>query len=196
MVMELLKTETKEAHQQLEKLLIPYIKQANTTDDYITLLELFYGYMMPVEKLIDAHVITDKIPFYNNRRKVECLLNDLKYWGYSGMPLFSDELPLISSHNQALGAMYVFEGSTLGGAIIKKILMANLHQQSNGGFSFYNGYGDATKLMWSTFTDALNNENFSGEEQNEIVEAANDTFIKFKNWAAKALLYVDAEEKL
>ena len=190
--MEQLKNETKEAHQSLEKLLIPYIKQTNTTEAYSRLLEMFYGYMKPVEDLIDQHVAKDKIPAYSNRRKVESLLNDLKHSGNNDIPQLADELPEINSHNQAIGAMYVFEGSTLGGKIINKILMGNLGKESQEGFSFYNGYGEQTHAMWGSFTGALNEAELNEADRHEIVASANDTFTKFKNWAGKALI-LDAE---
>ena len=196
MIMEQLKNETKEAHQSLEKLLIPYIKQTNTTETYSRLLEMFYGYMKPVEELIDQHVEKSKIPAYSDRRKAESLLDDLKYWGKNDIPQLAEQLPEINNYNQAIGAMYVFEGSTLGGKIINKILMGNLGKETPEGFSFYNGYGEQSQAMWGSFTGALNNAELSETDRQEIVAAANDTFIKFKNWAGKALISADAEEKL
>ncbi len=196
MIMEQLKNETKEAHQLLERLLIPYIKQTNTIEAYIRLLQMFYGYMKPVEALIDEHIAKEEIPFYSSRRKALSLLHDLTYWKHNDLPPLADELPEITNHYQALGAMYVFEGSTLGGSIINKILMENLGKDSQEGFSFYNGYGDETREMWTSFTEAVNNTQMDSDDRNEIVMAANDTFTKFKNWAAGALIYADAEEKL
>lgn len=194
--MEQLKSETKEAHQLLEKLLIPYIKRTNTTEAYTRLLKMFYGYMKPVEDLIDEYVAKEKIPFYNNRRKAQSLLHDLEYWAHIDQPPLADDLPEITNHYQALGAMYVFEGSTLGGTIINKILMENLNKHCSEGFSFYNGYGDRTREMWALFTEAVNTTHPDATERQEIVMAANDTFTKFKNWASDALIYADAEEKL
>ncbi|RYE21604.1 MAG: hypothetical protein EOP51_15220 [Sphingobacteriales bacterium] len=194
MIMEQLKSETKEAHQSLEKLLIPFIKQTKSTEAYSKLLEMFYGYMKPVEDLIDNNVDAAKVPMYSQRRKAQTLIDDLQHWDNNTTPELSTELPTITNHNQAIGAMYVFEGSTLGGKVINKILMTNLGKEDAAGFSFYNGYGDHTHAMWGAFTEALNKAEMDEQARLEIVAAANDTFTQFENWAAKTLVPTKATE--
>ncbi len=196
MIMEQLKSDTSEAHQSLEKLLIPYIKQTKTVEAYGKLLQMFYRYMKPVEDAIDKHVDAGKIPMYDIRRKTGSILDDLNYWGYNTILAPIEDIPAITTYYQALGAMYVFEGSTLGGNVISKILKNNLNKQGPEGFSFYNGYGEHTHAMWGAFTKALNQEELNAEARRELVLAANNTFTKFENWAATTLKHTNAEKEL
>ena len=87
-------------------------------------------------------------------------------------------LPEISGHAAALGAMYVIEGSTLGGQIICNMLKKQLKIED--GLSFFSGYGEQTIPMWKRFQAVLD---LPGSQQGDkIIEAANDTFGKFEVW--------------
>ena len=61
------------------------------------------------------------------------------------------ELPSIRSHQHALGALYVIEGSTLGGKIISKMISHQIPSTDGHGLTFFNSYGDDTITMWERF---------------------------------------------
>ena len=93
------------------------------------------------------------------------------------------DLPGITNEDEAIGALYVLEGSTLGGKIISAMIKKVLIDADDSILSFYNGYGEESEKMWSSFTNAMN-EHSKGEEQSRtITEAAKETFVKFKAWA-------------
>lgn len=182
MLLQRLRSDTKEAHQALEKLIIPRIKNIQNNNDYIELLELFYGYFKPIENLLDKHLGNNEIPEYSNRRKSESLIKDILAAGGAPSLKTCNVLPAITNAKEAIGAMYVLEGSTLGGKIISKMIMQCLSLSSDEAISFFTGYREDSDRMWSSFTAALNACTNNPEEQHRIAQAANDTFIKFKNW--------------
>ncbi len=187
MIMERLRNETKTAHQQLEKATIPYIKKATSEEPYAYLLKMFYGYFKPVEEriqsLIDSSLLSDIV----ERRQTAALLEDLKKIGASTHDLAqAEQIPTLESVPQAIGALYVLEGSTLGGRFISQMLMKQLDRSAANGISFFSGYGEATDAKWKAFTQMVNEfaEQFP-ENKDQIVVAADETFAKFGTWVAR-----------
>ncbi|NCD69302.1 biliverdin-producing heme oxygenase [Mucilaginibacter agri] len=179
MLAENLKEQTLANHQQLEKKLVGQIKGLTSKEDYIKLLQLFYGYFGGLEERINLFIDQNIIPDHANRRKTESIAADITELG--GTPAdkaINNDLPEINNAQQALGALYVIEGSTLGGSIISKMISGRLGLQN--GLSFFNSYGDNTHQMWAVFKNILNGQ--PAESQPVVVDAANSTFLKFENW--------------
>ena len=191
-IMERLKNETKSAHQQLEKATIPYIKNAQDEASYAYLLRMFYGYFQPVEvkiqRLIDSSLIQD----IAERRQSAALVSDLRVIGSETEGLATtSSTPVLETIPQALGAMYVLEGSTLGGRFISQMLAKQLNRSAENGIGFFSGYGEKTQNKWNYFTDMVNQYVANHPlNANEIVAAANETFSKFGEWVQ---LYTEKE---
>src|SRR4051812_28976854 len=124
MMIKYLREETETLHQELEKVLIPRIKQTNTPTAYISLLQLFYGYYYPLEQHIAAHLDTSFPGGFEQRRKASLLLQDIAVINGSALaaPVLCTDIPEITDACQALGALYVLEGSALGGQVISQII--------------------------------------------------------------------------
>jgi heme oxygenase len=181
MVLEIIRLETKSAHQELEKLIVPQIKSIKSKDDYIEVLKLFYGYFKPVEDRLDKYLSDTDVPGYSQRRKSSSILSDIAALGEGiSMPVCND-IPEINSKEEAWGAMYVLEGSTLGGQIISNMIKKVLVMNDDSSLSFFKGYGNESEQMWKSFTETLNNST-TGDKQDITVGTAKETFIKFKNW--------------
>jgi len=182
---EKLRSETKSIHQALEKVLIPGIKQANSPEAYAGILKTFYGYFKGMEPILDAQLSDKLVPAYSKRRKSNVILEDLKSMNMSGELAVANDLPEISTVPQALGALYVLEGSTLGGRVITKMLMQNLNLTDTKHLQFFSGYGDQTEMMWGSFLETLNNAS-NDQTEDEIIQAAAETFSKFKTWIERS----------
>lgn len=185
-MIELLRERTGKQHQELERVLIPSIKAANTPAAYIKLLQLFYGYYYPLEQHIAAHMDISFPGGFERRRKASLLLDDIA--AISGAPATTPpcctDIPEITDNAQALGAMYVLEGSTLGGQVICQILMRNLAApELPKALSFFNGYGTDTQSYWDTFVHYLQGYHGNETQQQRMLEAAATTFERFKLWA-------------
>jgi heme oxygenase (biliverdin-IX-beta and delta-forming) len=185
-MIESLRENTKTLHQELERTLIPVIKHTSTTEQYVHLLQLFYGYYYPLEQHIAAHIGTDMPGSFEQRRKAAWLLQDIAaVTGATPDPAnipTSNDIPEITDTAQALGAMYVLEGSTLGGQVISSILQRNLANPSLP-LAFFAGYGDNTRAMWDSFVHYLDGYRGNETQRLRLLNAAADTFRLFKKWA-------------
>lgn len=187
-MIELLRERTGKQHQELERVLIPMIKDVNTPEKYVRLLQLFYGYYYPLEQHIAAHMDLSFPGGFGRRRKAALLLDDIS--NITGAPATPSatcsELPEIVDAAQALGVMYVLEGSTLGGQVISQILIRNLQvPELSKALTFFNGYGSDTQSFWDTFVHYLQGYHGTEEQQQRLLDAAADTFSKFKLWAIR-----------
>jgi len=171
-----IKEATKTAHQGLEKKVVLKMKAIRSNADYADLLKHFYAYFNAVEKAITPYITTDLLPDHAERRNSEYLKKDIEELGSDVNDLPAVTLPEISNTLQALGAMYVMEGSIMGGPIIVQMLGK---YGVNTGISFFSGYGEATGMMWGKFVGVMNAEAKSEEEEDIAVLAANETFERF-----------------
>lgn len=183
-----LRSSTMSAHQALDKMLIPCIKSIETPVQYGDLLKCFYGYFSRVEEQLSLFLSNYDIPKYDERRKAHVIVQELES---IGLPFSSGlaDIPQIDTKAKAMGAMYVSEGSTLGGKIIAKIIGGNLGIDP-AQLRFFNYYGDNTEAMWKGFSDALNDyaDSIDQPGRDEMIQAAIDTFHYFKNWIERTYL--------
>lgn len=176
-----LKERTSPSHQALEQRMVALIQQIRSGEDYAKFLKLMYGYYAAVEGRIAEFVDNRPPKDFKKRRKADRLLNDISQFSNPGSVNLCDRLPAVHSYAGALGAMYVLEGSVLGGKMIAKMIRGQLHLQDSAGLSFFLGYGDDTGAMWQAFKEDLE-QPFNEDEKEEVVQAANDTFVRFKQW--------------
>jgi len=201
-----LKESTRTPHQATEKKMVATLKQLRSKEEYIQLLYWLYGFYSPMEDLIGRHLTgndlagsmgvpgsdgigslsvgdRDDLPYFIGERRSDALLRDIMD---SGLPLHHhedcDHLPVIDSFARALGALYVLEGSALGGRIIAGMIDKQIGLRDS--LSFFNGEGAATDKRWQSFKDYLDQPCFNAQRQ-DILAAAQDTFITFKNWIDK-----------
>jgi len=183
-VAELLKQETSAQHQASESLLMPTLNNIATRAQYAALLHTFYGFFHPLEQLVTQQVSSDILPDIAERRNAGLILQDLRALGFSTDALpQSDALPAISSTAEALGALYVMEGSTLGGRLISRMLLKKEGLQLTGDhLHFFNGYGEETGSKWKTFINLLNRQT---RDTDTLIRSANETFRLFAAWIKK-----------
>ena len=171
-----IKKATKKAHLDLEKKVIRQLKAIRNEQDYADFLSYFYAYFSHLEKALGPFIDESSIPYYNERRNATYLKRDLETIGYENGSLPGTVVPDIHNHLEALGALYVMEGSVMGGQIIVKILEK---QGITRGVSFFSGYGEHTEKKWTAFTKAMD-EQVTGEAQKAtVIRAANETFACF-----------------
>jgi heme oxygenase (biliverdin-IX-beta and delta-forming) len=186
MLADQLKNATEHSHQQLEKQLVLKMKSIRSKDEYAELLQLFYTYFGGLEDSINRYISAAHLSDYAQRRKTEALATDIKDLG--GLPrpkAGGSDLPQLQNHLQAFGALYVIEGSTLGGQIISKMMAKQLNLQEDTGLGFFKGYGEASMQMWETFKQALNAQAGTAADEETVIKAADETFKKFELWLGK-----------
>lgn len=177
-----IKSYTKDAHLETERLLIPLLKNLSSTEDYVHILQMFYGFYQPLEKAIEPYLLPI-LPDLQERRKSTWLVRDLKNLRIKPTANVCANVPLIDSPFKALGAMYVLEGSTLGGPIIAKMVHSNpAIAIDDAALGFFSGYKDNNLQMWQVFLSFLEETITNEEELKKTMEAARETFIALKNW--------------
>lgn len=186
MLTDTIKEATLTQHQQLEKVLVAKMKAIRSIDGYVDLLKTFYGYFGGLEQKINTYINNSHLPDHDQRRKTAAMADDIKALGGDTPAMASrNDLPVINNPLQAFGALYVIEGSTLGGSIISKMMQQHLPFDGQNGLSFFNGYGEQTHQMWAGFKTALNAVVKTQDDEAVVLQAANDTFAGFKQWMDK-----------
>lgn len=171
-----IKESTKTPHQEVEKKVVLRIKAIRSEADYIDLLKHFYAYFNAVEQAIAPYITTAILPDLDNRRNSSYIKADIEELGGNINELPAAVAPNISNAVQALGALYVLEGSIMGGPYIVQML------QKGGiskGFSFFNGYGAESGQKWAGFISVLNSLPQNEEESSACLKAAEETFANF-----------------
>ena len=187
MILEKLKTATADVHKRLETapVLKPFSETNISEEAYCVILKKFYGYFFPLEQLIENHtVIKHFLPDLEQRRKASLLKADLRFMSNSELSEITicSDLPEVSSAAQAFGCLYVLEGSTLGGQLLTKVAKRSFDLQTDAGVLFFSGYKQETGSKWKSFRASLEAFNEKYNEESEIIESANLTFLKFYNW--------------
>ncbi len=171
-----IKEATREAHQQLEKTVVLKLKSIRSAEDYASFLKYFYAYFNAVESAIAPYISEGLLPDHAERRNSTYLRQDIEALGGSADQLPSVDAPAISNPLEALSALYVLEGSIMGGPYIVQMLQK--HGMTTG-FSFFSGYGEDTGRMWGAFTAVLNAQACSPEDESVAIRKANETFTRF-----------------
>ncbi|MFD2717344.1 biliverdin-producing heme oxygenase [Hymenobacter monticola] len=144
-------------------------------------LERMYGFLQPYETALRQHE-ADFGPAWQlpQRFRAPLILEDLgRAATDSGLPLCPD-MPPLHTRPQLLGAMYVLEGSTLGGQVITR-------QLEKAGIPlrrYFAGYGERTGPMWKAFCHLLT-EAATSDTADEIVASAALTFQCLAAWINK-----------
>jgi heme oxygenase len=163
--------------------MVRMLKSIRSREEYVNLLKMFYGFFSPIEAAVRNHIDEKTLDDIHERRQATLIINDLKALGYGDHIPVSPFVPRIDSDLRAFGALYVGEGSTLGGSIIAKMLRdnPNLHDCTHA-ITFFDGYQDRTMAMWKKFQRHLDESFQADHQQKEIVSAATETFDKMKAW--------------
>lgn len=150
-------------------------------DDYRALLARLYGFHRPFE----ASICTRASAPEPGRMRAGLLASDLEALGVTGqmrdaLP-FCTTLPALSSNAEILGALYVMEGSTLGGVQIARALQPLLAPLSGAGGRFFSNDG-APPRDWGALiarTEALQGD---AHQERVLVASAVSTFQLFDEW--------------
>jgi len=174
-----LKDLTAAAHLDAEAALQHYLAGIDSVDAYAALLRTFYGFFSPVQLAISHYIGPGLLEDIHERRSAAAILEDLRSLGDDTPLSYCTLLPRIDSTEAAFGALYVLEGSTLGGRYIARMLQKKaVLPLQGGGLRFFEGYGEATGARWKFFIDVLNRQ----EGSDGMVAAAIKTFACLQAW--------------
>ena len=186
-ILQRLKTATASRHRQVEqrfKILDPQL----SLDQYINWLARLYGYYEPFERMIEPWSVEIAIG-WTDRRKTPLLVKDLSLLGLTNEEIASlpacHSLPVLTNIGSLFGALYVFEGATLGGRFIANHLSNILKLDAENGAGSFLPYGVDPKPHWLAFQSRLCEVAASDFNENQIILSAKETFDSFDAWLAE-----------
>ena len=177
-----LRSGTQTLHVALEKRL-PFFSDTLDLERYKRLLGAYYGFYHELEaRLQHSPWLTCGFDL-QARLKTPALYRDLQALGVSIPSLeLCDTLPVLHSQASVLGALYVLEGATLGGNVLRKQISERLGLDTHNGCAFLFVYGAATGQQWKAFMDFLGSVPLDAQARGEAVQAACSTFSCFEQW--------------
>ncbi|MBF7689023.1 biliverdin-producing heme oxygenase [Acinetobacter sp. EC24] len=148
----------------------------STKEKYTQFTLSQYYFQKQIEHLFLNPKVMAIIPDLDTRGRSDLALLDLKYLGVTPQTPYS--LKEID-YPQALGWIYVSEGSTLGAAFLFKEAQKMLGFNENLGARNLAAYPEGRMKVWKRFTQALNDASFSIEQQNLVIQGALEGFEYF-----------------
>jgi heme oxygenase len=186
-VLRMLRTGTAAEHADLERsldLLDPALDRTRLTG----VLARMHGFWLTAEAGLDAWAArfpadADRVS-WDSRRRADLFAADLETLGALGADRRPD-LPVPADTDEALGRLYVLEGSTLGGVFIDRHLAA-LPELAGLRLRAFSPYGAETGVMWHGFRRATRERVADGGDAGTIVAAARQTFGELAAWCRPA----------
>ena len=182
-----LRTATAVEHEQVETTLGLMDHQLGR-DRLVAVLARLHAFWTAAEAGLDAWAhrwpADAETVAWSRRRRAHLFAADLRALGAEPDAAALPELPAVEDTDQALGRLYVLEGSTLGGTFISRHL-ATLpilgHDVRLGAFS---PYGAETSAMWHAFRRVTRDRVAAGGDAGRVVGAARATFSALAAWCA------------
>jgi heme oxygenase len=169
-----LRAATSEAHERLDARFSAFdLADAN---DYGAFLLAQAGAFFPVEDALEAAGVAKVMEDWPARRRSEALRADLAALGLSGPK--SVAVPSLSSEADTLGALYVLEGSRLGGAMLVRTVPDTLPK------TFLTPGNPAA---WRAFVTVLDQRLSSQADLDAAAAAASSVFEAFATSASNVL---------
>ncbi|MEM8527161.1 MAG: biliverdin-producing heme oxygenase [Bacteroidota bacterium] len=146
-----------------------------TRSQYETLLSKNYHIHTHLEEAIQSSPAFPEIQDFFLTR-TPWLEQDLKHLHLPPKTFFPPASLNFNQIPQLIGALYVVEGSMLGGRMIAKLLQRQAEFTDCKAFHFYEGKGAATKNRWKVFATLAEKYITTSEEQTAAKTAAIQTF--------------------
>lgn len=185
-LLERLKAETRAEHDRIERT-VDLDRLTATLAGYRAMLMRLHGFHSAWEAKAAEVVGGDDL--FRRRRKARLIAKDLARLGMdeeeiARLPRCHPPMPL-SNEAEAMGSLYVVEGSTLGGAVIARAAERRLGLTAETGCGFFRSYGRETAAMWRSFGTRLL-ELSSPAVDGIVVASAKRTFEVMRIWLSEA----------
>lgn len=170
----MLREATRDTHEQLHKHQgFAAIKSGRITlPEYRALLARLLGFYAPFEAAIGPR-----------RERSDWLAADLRFLGEVDTALpWCPDVPQFETPERRIGALYVAEGSALGGRELAGELDSLLGVDDIRGRQFFHGRGAATGTAWQSFNARLEMFAHRYAAHRHIISAAQETFETIERW--------------
>ena len=180
-----LRTATAVEHEQVESalaLMDPHLGR----DRLVAVLTRLHAFWTAAEAGLDAWARRQPADAetvgWARRRRAHLFAADLSALGAGTDTGEQPALPAVEDTDQALGRLYVLEGSTLGGTFISRHL-ATLPALGPGvRLGAFSPYGTETGAMWHAYRRVTRERVSAGGDAGRVVGAARSTFGALADW--------------
>jgi heme oxygenase len=171
-----LKTETASEHQRMHQLMAQ-AEVFSSAQRYAQFTLSQYYFQLEIEQLFEHVDLAAVIPDLDIRGRAAAALADLQDLAIQpqGRARAADQLSL----PQALGWLYVSEGSTLGAAVLFKQAQQHLGYDQNFAARNLAAYPEGRATVWKRFVVALDQAALDLEEQNLVIAGALQAYAYF-----------------
>ncbi|KTB69917.1 MULTISPECIES: biliverdin-producing heme oxygenase [Pseudomonas] len=184
-LLDALRAETRQLHVKLEKRM-PFFSSALDHALYLRLLQAYYGFYAPLEAILHDSALMPAELTPQDRVKTAVLVEDLRALGLSDDDIRQlprcEQLPAVDSPGSCLGVMYVLEGATLGGQVLRREINRRLGLDEQSGAAFLDVYGSNTGPRWKAFLNHLDAVPREVVFTDAAAFAAHSTFACFEQW--------------
>lgn len=182
-----LRTATAVEHEQVESTL-GLMDERLDRDRLVAVLSRLHAFWTAAEAGLDAWAhdapADAEAVAWSRRRRAHLFAADLHALGAQPLQADRPALPAVDDTDQALGRLYVLEGSTLGGTFISRHL-ATLPTLGPGvRLGAFSPYGTETGAMWHAFRRVTRDRIAAGGDAGRVVGAARSTFAALAAWCA------------
>ncbi|WMD18980.1 biliverdin-producing heme oxygenase [Achromobacter seleniivolatilans] len=171
-----LKHETADQHERMHRLMergAPF----SSRESYARFVAAQYLFQRDVEHLFQNDAIKQAVPDLEARGREDASLADLRDLGASapedGIASVGVGMP------EALGWLYVSEGSTLGAAFLFKQAQSDLGLSAEFGARNLAAYPDGRAVVWRRFVASLDSDALSPETHDAVIAGANAAYDRF-----------------
>lgn len=137
----------------------------SSPQDYARFLQAQAAAVLPVEAAIDLVIDDAVIPDWPQRRRAHLLLQDLGDLGAE--PPQTDQFPSFVALAETLGAIYVLEGSRLGGGLLARTVPSDLPRRF---------LGTSDPARWRALIEVLDRMLVSDCQREASIDAARRVF--------------------
>jgi heme oxygenase len=176
-VMGELKRRTQDCHQAVERELALEQAVASIAGYQCVLLKFLAIYLAFEPQLMAMQGLMQWLPDLWQRRRIPHLVADLRDLDSPAVATPACIPAEIHHVPEALGCLYVLEGSTLGGRIIARHVAERLNLRPDHGCRFFSGGGRDIGALWRSFSSSM--ERFATAEplsRERMVQSALATF--------------------
>lgn len=187
-VLQPLRTATSADHARVEAAL-DLLDPALTPAGLSAALDALHGFWRAAEAGLDAWALRESASAaavaWPRRRRAHLFAADLESLG-AAPARATPSLPSVLGTDDALGRLYVLEGSTLGGRFIDRHL-AVLPTFAGVQLRAFSPYGADTGRMWHAFRAVVRRRPAEGGDADRIVRAAVATFGALAAWCSDCI---------
>jgi heme oxygenase len=176
-------------HEQAQKLgpLNSIVAGSITMNEYKDCLGRLYGFTLPAERVIERLMANSGLKLdYQLMRRTPHLVMDLAFLDTGQAEI--DRLPLnkelseVDSAPKALGLLYLFEGSRLGGLTLAGLLRNHFGFTNLQGYAYFASDGENVHVLWRSFRKELDRYVARAGNEDEIIESARRSFSALNAW--------------